>query len=194
LGTCTRSIGKTPPGGKRYEDAQHRGASNCDQAEPQIQFADHQEHDSENQCDPEAHGSKQDRIVQTVLYSGGYALGTFLELLRRARMRGAVNAAPVMPTRNNVTNETKEAGVAPPTVYAVFGSKRGILQGLMERAAFSSEYENLVREAVKSDDPAPLRRQNRSTHPRLTAKRIGSPAGSQRRRPRFYPRERTHSI
>jgi len=47
-----------------------------------------------------------------------------------------------------------EAGVAPPTVYAVFGSKRGILQGLMERAAFSSEYANLVREAVKSDDPA----------------------------------------
>jgi len=47
-----------------------------------------------------------------------------------------------------------EAGVAPPTVYAAFGSKRGILQGLMERAAFSSEYGNLVREAMKSDDPA----------------------------------------
>jgi AcrR family transcriptional regulator len=46
-----------------------------------------------------------------------------------------------------------EAGVAPPTVYAVFGSKRGILQGLMERAAFSPEYANLVREAMKSDDP-----------------------------------------
>jgi AcrR family transcriptional regulator len=47
-----------------------------------------------------------------------------------------------------------EAGVAPPTVYAVFGSKRGILQGLMERAAFSPEYANLVREAMKSHDPA----------------------------------------
>jgi AcrR family transcriptional regulator len=47
-----------------------------------------------------------------------------------------------------------EAGVAPPTVYAVFGSKRGILEGLMERAAFSSEYANLVREAMQSDDPA----------------------------------------
>jgi AcrR family transcriptional regulator len=46
-----------------------------------------------------------------------------------------------------------EAGVAPPTVYAVFGSKRGIVQGLMERAAFSSDYGNLVREAMKSDDP-----------------------------------------
>src|SRR5271163_3326018 len=47
-----------------------------------------------------------------------------------------------------------ESGVAAPTVYAVFGSKRGILQGLMERAAFSSQYQDLVREAMKSDDPA----------------------------------------
>lgn len=46
-----------------------------------------------------------------------------------------------------------EAGVAAPTVYAAFGSKRGILQGLMERAAFSSGYTNLVREAMQSDDP-----------------------------------------
>jgi AcrR family transcriptional regulator len=48
----------------------------------------------------------------------------------------------------------KEAGVSAPTIYAVFGSKRGILQGLMERAAFSSGYTNLVREAMQSDDPA----------------------------------------
>jgi len=47
-----------------------------------------------------------------------------------------------------------ESGVAAPTVYAVFGSKRGILQGLMERAAFSSGYVDLVREAMESDDPA----------------------------------------
>jgi AcrR family transcriptional regulator len=46
-----------------------------------------------------------------------------------------------------------EAGVAAPTVYAVFGSKRGILQGLMERAAFSSGYLNLIREAGKDEDP-----------------------------------------
>lgn len=48
----------------------------------------------------------------------------------------------------------REAGVAAPTVYAVFGSKRGILQGLMERAAFRSGYVDLVREAMQSDDPA----------------------------------------
>jgi AcrR family transcriptional regulator len=46
-----------------------------------------------------------------------------------------------------------EAGVAGPTVYAAFGSKRGILQGLMERAAFSSGYVDLIREAGKDEDP-----------------------------------------
>ncbi len=46
-----------------------------------------------------------------------------------------------------------EAGVATPTVYAAFGSKSGIMQALMARAAFSSDYGNLVREANKSDDP-----------------------------------------
>jgi AcrR family transcriptional regulator len=46
-----------------------------------------------------------------------------------------------------------EAGVAAPTVYAAFGSKSGIMQALMGRAAFNSNYENVVREANKSDDP-----------------------------------------
>src|SRR5215471_20779321 len=46
-----------------------------------------------------------------------------------------------------------EAGVAVPTVYAAFGSKRGIVQGLMERAALNSGYADLVREAMQSDDP-----------------------------------------
>jgi len=48
---------------------------------------------------------------------------------------------------------SSEAGVAVPTVYAAFGSKRAIVQGLMERAAFSSGYGELVREAMRSDDP-----------------------------------------
>jgi AcrR family transcriptional regulator len=46
-----------------------------------------------------------------------------------------------------------EAGVAAPTVYAAFGSKSGILQALMGRAAFSSGYDALVRQASQSDDP-----------------------------------------
>jgi AcrR family transcriptional regulator len=45
------------------------------------------------------------------------------------------------------------AGVAVPTVYAVFGSKKAILQGLMERAVFSTGYENLLREAGKDENP-----------------------------------------
>jgi AcrR family transcriptional regulator len=46
-----------------------------------------------------------------------------------------------------------EAGVAAPTVYAAYGSKSGILQALMTRATFNSTYDNVVREALKSDDP-----------------------------------------
>jgi AcrR family transcriptional regulator len=46
-----------------------------------------------------------------------------------------------------------EAGVAAPTVYTAFGSKSGILRALMGRATFSSNYDNVVREALKSDDP-----------------------------------------
>jgi AcrR family transcriptional regulator len=46
-----------------------------------------------------------------------------------------------------------EAGVAAPTVYAAYGSKSGILQALMTRAAFNTTYENVVREALESDDP-----------------------------------------
>jgi AcrR family transcriptional regulator len=46
-----------------------------------------------------------------------------------------------------------EAGVAAPTVYAAFGSKSGILRALLSRATFNSNYDNVVREALKSDDP-----------------------------------------
>jgi AcrR family transcriptional regulator len=46
-----------------------------------------------------------------------------------------------------------QAGVAVPTVYAIFSSKRGILQGLMERAVFGSGYEEVLREAAKDEVP-----------------------------------------
>lgn len=46
-----------------------------------------------------------------------------------------------------------EAAVAPPTVYATFGSKRGIVEALMQRAAFGQGYRGLVQEALESDDP-----------------------------------------
>jgi AcrR family transcriptional regulator len=47
----------------------------------------------------------------------------------------------------------RKAGVATPTVYSIFKSKRGIVEGLIERAAFTPAYSALVREALESDDP-----------------------------------------
>jgi len=39
--------------------------------EPHIQLADHQKRDSENERDPEAHGSKKDGVVAAILIRGG---------------------------------------------------------------------------------------------------------------------------
>src|ERR1700674_2429663 len=47
----------------------------------------------------------------------------------------------------------REAGVATPTVYAVFGSKRNILAELIDRAAFGPAYQDLVGEAMALADP-----------------------------------------
>lgn len=46
----------------------------------------------------------------------------------------------------------REAGVATPTVYAVFGSKRRILTELIDRAAFGPAYQELVGEAMEQVD------------------------------------------
>jgi AcrR family transcriptional regulator len=47
----------------------------------------------------------------------------------------------------------KKAGVAPQTVYAVFGSKRGVLTELMDRASFGPEYQELVATALQTTQP-----------------------------------------
>ena len=47
----------------------------------------------------------------------------------------------------------REAGVATPTVYAVFGSKRRILTELIDRAAFGPAYQALVGEVKDLADP-----------------------------------------
>ena len=47
----------------------------------------------------------------------------------------------------------REAGVATPTVYAVFGSKRRILTELVDRAAFGPAYQALVAEVKELFDP-----------------------------------------
>jgi AcrR family transcriptional regulator len=48
----------------------------------------------------------------------------------------------------------RAAGVATPTIYSVFKSKRGIVEGLIERALFTPAYDALVREALGSHVPA----------------------------------------
>jgi AcrR family transcriptional regulator len=47
----------------------------------------------------------------------------------------------------------REAGVAVPTVYAVFGSKHHILTELVDRARYGPEFQKLIGEAEKLDDP-----------------------------------------
>ncbi len=47
----------------------------------------------------------------------------------------------------------REAGVAVPTVYAVFGSKRRILSELVDRARYGPEFQKLIGEAEGLDDP-----------------------------------------
>lgn len=49
----------------------------------------------------------------------------------------------------------EKAGVATQTVYAVFGSKRGVLAELMDRATFGPEYEELVATALQTTQPGP---------------------------------------
>jgi TetR/AcrR family transcriptional regulator, regulator of cefoperazone and chloramphenicol sensitivity len=45
------------------------------------------------------------------------------------------------------------AGVAVPTVYAIFGSKKAIVSELLDQARFGQNYQDLVREALQSSVP-----------------------------------------
>lgn len=47
----------------------------------------------------------------------------------------------------------RAAGVSSQTVYAAFGSKRGIVAELLERARFGPAYEEVVSRALGTDDP-----------------------------------------
>jgi AcrR family transcriptional regulator len=50
----------------------------------------------------------------------------------------------------------KAAGVAVPTVYAIFGSKKGIVSELLDAARFGEAYQALLAEARKVTDPMVL--------------------------------------
>ena len=47
----------------------------------------------------------------------------------------------------------QKAGVATATVYAIFGSKTGIVQEILNTARFGESYHDLVREAFQTTDP-----------------------------------------
>jgi AcrR family transcriptional regulator len=47
----------------------------------------------------------------------------------------------------------REAGVAAQTVYAVFGSKRGILTELQDQDSFGPDYQELIRQVEATTDP-----------------------------------------
>jgi AcrR family transcriptional regulator len=53
-----------------------------------------------------------------------------------------------------IADIAQEAGVCVQTVYAVFGSKQGILAGLIERAIFGLQYDKLIAEAFSEESPA----------------------------------------
>src|SRR5580693_6965427 len=46
----------------------------------------------------------------------------------------------------------KAAGVAVPTVYAIFGSKKGIVSELLDAARFGEAYHALIGQVMKSTD------------------------------------------
>lgn len=52
-----------------------------------------------------------------------------------------------------IENVAREAGVSPQTVYATYGSKRGILAGLLDRARFGSDFLETITRAHHATDP-----------------------------------------
>ena len=73
----------------------------------------------------------------------------------RARIASAARNLILAKGYETATMEAiaREAGVATPTVYAVFGSKRRILKELVDRAAFGPGYQELVGQAMQASDP-----------------------------------------
>lgn len=52
-----------------------------------------------------------------------------------------------------IEDVAREAGVSVQTVYAVFGSKPGLVEAVIERVAFGPQYRALVKEALQAQDP-----------------------------------------
>src|SRR5215472_7036108 len=74
---CALNCG-TPPGGKRGKHTQSCSGTDREEAKPGTWLAHHEKDDSENEGNPQTHGSKQHWVVQTVLQSRGNSAGIFL--------------------------------------------------------------------------------------------------------------------
>ena len=88
----------------------------------------------------------------------------------KARYHSPTREQQALETRENILNAAerllqakgyvgmtieamaKEASVAPQTVYAVFGSKRGVLRGLIDRAVLQNLDVKIFERAVRADD------------------------------------------
>jgi AcrR family transcriptional regulator len=75
----------------------------------------------------------------------------------KTRARIAAAARKLILSRGfeaaTVGDIAREAGVAEPTVYAIFGSKRRILAELVDRARFGPVFQKLIGEAEAVSDP-----------------------------------------
>src|SRR5262249_41152338 len=74
---CALNCG-TPPAGKRGNHTKSCGGTDREEAKPRTGLAHHEKDDSENERNPQPHGSKQYWILQTVLKSRGNSAGIFL--------------------------------------------------------------------------------------------------------------------
>lgn len=61
--------------------------------------------------------------------------------------------------RTTVDEIAERAGVSAPTVFSSFGSKRGVVAGLLDKARFGAAWDDAVKRAVAEEDPAARLRQ-----------------------------------
>src|SRR5215471_8089726 len=89
---CALNCG-TPPGGKRGNHTKTCSGTDREEAKPCTWLAHHKKDDSENERNPQTHGSEQCWVVQTVLKSRGNSAGILLG--------GFPNGADAGPSQNN---------------------------------------------------------------------------------------------
>lgn len=56
-------------------------------------------------------------------------------------------------TKTKIEQIAKRAKVSAPTIYATFGSKSGLVAGLLDRARFGDAYDEAVGDVMRTEDP-----------------------------------------